>query len=141
MKVSVNDTRLKSGELKMHTKGKPVVKDKEGNTFQVDINDTRLKSGELTGHTKGMVPVKDKYGNNFQVPVNDPRYLSGSLVHVAVGKTLSDNHKKKISDKTKGGKNPAAKAVFINGIIYSTIRDAIKILSVSSYLITTRHTS
>ena len=138
VKVSVNDTRLKSGELKMHTKGKAVVKDKYGNTFQVDINDTRLKSGELTGHTKGMVPVKDKYGNNFQVPVNDRRYLSGSLVHISVGKTLSDNHKKKISDKNKGDKNPAAKAVFINGIIYSTIRDAIKILSVSSYIITTR---
>ena len=138
VKVSVNDTRLKSGELKMHTKGKAVVKDKYGNTFQVDINDSRLKSGELTGHTKGMVPVKDKYGNNFQVPVNDLRYLSGSLVHISVGKTLSDNHKKKISDKTKGDKNPAAKAVFINGNIYSTIRDAIKILSVSSYIITTR---
>ena len=83
----------------MHTKGKAVVKDKYGNTFQVDINDTRLKSGELTGHTKGMVPVKDKYGNNFQVPVNDRRYLSGSLVHISVGKTLSDNHKKKYQIK------------------------------------------
>ncbi len=64
-----------------HTKGKVVVKDKDGNTMQVSVDDLRYLSGELFSIHKGMVPVKDKEGITKYVSINDVNYTSGILVH------------------------------------------------------------
>jgi hypothetical protein len=77
-----------------HTKGKIVVKDKDGNTMQVSVDDPRYLSGELVGVCKGlkhpginlgMVTAKDANGNIIKVSVDDPQYLSGKLVHMSKG--------------------------------------------------------
>lgn len=73
------------------TTGMVVVKDSEGNIFQVAGNDPRYLSGELVGHTKGFVIVKDSNSNIFQVSVNDPRYLSGELKHVNEDYVITKN--------------------------------------------------
>jgi len=64
------------------TKGHVVVKDKQGNTFQVSNDDERYLNGELVGITTGNVTVKDKQGNTFKVPIDDKRYLNGELIHI-----------------------------------------------------------
>ena len=105
LQVSINDPRYLSGELVHIDTGMATVKDSDGNIFKVSVNDPRYLSKELVGHTKGKVPVKDKNGNMFLVDKNDPRYLSGELIHNMIGKTLSTECKKKISDKNSGNKN------------------------------------
>jgi hypothetical protein len=82
-----------------------VVRDKDGNTFQVSINDERYKSGDLVHIANGYVSVVDKEGNNIKVSINDPRYLSGDLVHNMVGKKLTNEHKQNISKASSGEKN------------------------------------
>lgn len=74
-----------NGLLVHNTKGKIVVKDKDGNTMQVDQTDPRYLSGELISIHKGKVTVKDKDGNTFSVNVDDHRYLSGELVYYFKG--------------------------------------------------------
>lgn len=51
--ASVDDPRIKTGELVGITKGMITVKDKDGNTFSVPKDDPRYLSGELVGITKG----------------------------------------------------------------------------------------
>lgn len=51
--TSIDDPRIKSGELVGVTKGYISVKDKDGNTFSVSSDDERYLSGELVGVTKG----------------------------------------------------------------------------------------
>lgn len=60
--VNVNDPRILSGELVHNTKGRCVVKDKDGNIFQTLKDDTRIQTGELQSITKGKTIVKDKDG-------------------------------------------------------------------------------
>ncbi len=62
------------------SKGKVVVRDKDGNIFQTDVDDPRYLSGQLVSHIKGKVTVKDSNGITFQVDKSDPRYISGQLV-------------------------------------------------------------
>jgi len=80
-KVSIDDPRYLSYELKSMNHGYAVVKDKDGNNFKISINDKRYLDGEFVGATIGMVSVKDKDGNNSMVSIDDPRYLSGELKH------------------------------------------------------------
>lgn len=91
--VSIDDSRIKSGELVHALKGKVSVRDKNGNTHHVSVNDPRYLSGEFIGVQKGKVSVKDKDGNNLSVFKDDPRYLSGEFVGVSVGKVV-------VKDKT-----------------------------------------
>ena len=79
---STNDPKYLSGELVGATKGKIVVKNKDGIIFQVDKDDPRYLSGELVGKNKGKISVIDIDGKTSQVDINDPRYLSGMLVSV-----------------------------------------------------------
>ena len=102
--ISVDDTRLKTGELQHYTTGKVAVKDKDGNTFLVNKDDERYLSGELVGHSAGSVVVRDKDGNTMQVSINDERYLSGELIHINKGRKLSADHKASISATSKGHK-------------------------------------
>lgn len=94
LKVSVEDQRLKTGELVGIAKDKVSVKDKQGNYFLVDKTDPRYISGELVGVNKGRsfkqkVPsphkgtflAKDRNGNMCRLTKNDPRYISGEYIH------------------------------------------------------------
>ncbi len=105
--VSVNDDRLKSGELCHYTTGKIVVKDKNGTIFMIDKDDPRYLSGDLVGYSKGKVIVKDKNGNTMKVNKDDPRYLSGELIPINTGRKLSDDQKMAISKSSKGHKKSA----------------------------------
>lgn len=58
-KVSVNDPRYVSGELKHNTKGTVVVKDKTGKKFRVSVDDPRRLSGELVGMNTGNTRPKE----------------------------------------------------------------------------------
>jgi hypothetical protein len=82
-RVSVDDSRLKTGELVGVQKGTVTVKDKRGNTMNVSIDDPRYLSGELVGVAQGYVITKDIYGNVHRVEKKDLRYLSGELVSIS----------------------------------------------------------
>jgi hypothetical protein len=86
--ISVDDERLKTGELMGVNKGMISVRDINGNTFQVSIEDERFLFGELKHTTTGTLPVKDKNDKIFMINKNDERFLSGELVSVNKGKTL-----------------------------------------------------
>ena len=66
-----------------------MVRDKDGNVFQVDKNDHRYINGELESIFKGKVCVKDKDGNTFQVDIDDSRYINRELITTACGKTVA----------------------------------------------------
>lgn len=68
-----------------HTRGKTVVKDKDGTNIMISINDPRYLSGELVGINVNMVNVIDEHGTAIQISKDDPRYLSGELVGVTKG--------------------------------------------------------
>lgn len=70
----ITSEEYQNGDFQHNTKNKAVVKDVDGNTFQVDINDERYLSGELVGHTKGLRVVKDNMGQKFMS--NDPNLTS-----------------------------------------------------------------
>ncbi len=97
--------KVNSGSINFNSVGMVVVRDKDGNTFQVSINDERYKSGDLVPIANGYVSVVDKEGNNMKVSINDPRYLSGDLVHNMVGKKLTNEHKQNISKASSGERN------------------------------------
>ena len=83
--VSVNDERLKTGELVHVNAGMMIAKDTNGNNLQVSVNDERLKTGELVGIAAGMFAAKDIDGNTYYVSVDDPRLKTGELVSVNAG--------------------------------------------------------
>jgi hypothetical protein len=58
MQVDNTDPRYLSGELVSVAKGKTIVRDSEGNTFQIDTTDPRFLSGELVHVTKGKISEK-----------------------------------------------------------------------------------
>lgn len=65
-----------------HAKGKLVVRDLYGNTFQTNSNNPKIKSGELKPILFGKVAVKDSNGKTFSVSKSNPRYLNGELVGI-----------------------------------------------------------
>jgi hypothetical protein len=113
-----------------HVNGRVSVKDKYGNTFSVSVDDERFLSGELKHITHGndnyfhgKVTVRDGNNNTFQVELDNPRYINGELKHnwegryhtdktkeimsknngrPWLGKSLSDEHRKKISESMMG---------------------------------------
>ena len=97
--------KANSSSINFNSVGMVVVRDKDGNIFQVSIDDERYKSGDLVPIANGYVSVVDKEGNNMKVSINDPRYLSGELKHNMVGKKLSEEHKANISKGLSGENN------------------------------------
>lgn len=93
----------------LHNKGKITVKDKNGNTFDVEKNDQRYLSGEVKFIHKGTTTVKDKDGNCFRVNINDSRYISGELVSVNTGvpkkKSSVEKMKKSLREYYKTHRN------------------------------------
>lgn len=84
-------TKLKLEAIEA-SKGKVIVRDSKGDTFQVDKTDSRYLSRELVHITTGKVIVKDTVGNNLQVELTDSRYLARELLHINVGKvTVKDS--------------------------------------------------
>ena len=88
--VSKTDSRYLDGTLISCTKGKAVVKDKDGNRFQVGVNDPRYLSGELVHQNKGdgRFAVHDNDGLRYFISKEDSRYLSGELVAYTKGKAV-----------------------------------------------------
>ena len=125
--VSVDDPRLKTGELVGIRKGFVTVKDAFGNTKSVSVNDPRYLSGELvhvmtnciivedqsgkkvrkniddpclqSGEYSKLVNVKDSSGRILNVSMNDPRYMSGELVPIWKGRHHSEDTIKKLKNK------------------------------------------
>lgn len=67
IRVSKDDPRYISGELKSINKGKITVRDKNGLVFHVDKEDPRFLNGELIHNTKGLImtcPYCKKTGGN-----------------------------------------------------------------------------
>ncbi len=145
--VNVNDKRIISGELKHPSSGLIVVKDKFGNMSVINKNDPRYKSGEYVSNMKGLFHAKDKNGNSYTISKSDPRYLSGELFGATKGYKSSDETRRKISqnssrhmagkkhsktsiklmvDKKLGSKNPRARSISVNGMIFDTILEASK---------------
>jgi hypothetical protein len=61
------------------------VKDKDGNTFQINKDDDRFISGELVGVTTGMNTVFDSKGHSHYVSKYDSRILSGEFKQFTSG--------------------------------------------------------
>lgn len=66
-----------------------------------DLNCYNLILGGKNLNITGTVCVKDRNGNTFLVSQNDERYLSGELKHTNCFRTLSDETKRKLSEKAK----------------------------------------
>lgn len=103
-----DDPRFLSGELVGLNKNKAMVKDKDGNKFQVSIDDPRYLSGELVhaakgykhsevfkqkmkgrklsketlNKLKGYFLAKDKDGNRYRITKDDPRWINKELVGI-----------------------------------------------------------
>lgn len=95
-RISIDDPRYLSGELKGICSGTSSVIDKNGNVFRINIDDLGYISGELRSISYGKVSVVDEYGNRFQVNKSDPRYLSGELKFLWCGKKHTHESKIKI---------------------------------------------
>lgn len=100
--VNIDDDRIKSGYLKYWATGKKIMKDKDGNIYSLDINDN---NPDFVGIAKGFRTVVDQYGNTFRVAINDPRIKTENLVSVCTGRSLTEEHKQKISNASKGENN------------------------------------
>lgn len=59
MRVSKDDPRFESGELKYMFAGKTAVRDKDGNVFMVELDDPRYLSGELISNKVGTKRPKE----------------------------------------------------------------------------------
>lgn len=108
---SCEDPKYLSGELVAHNIQTITVKDKSNNFLKVHIEDPRYLSGELVPINKGMITVKWADGRNddvFNVAKDDPRYISGELVGFHKGKIISDETKKKLSERAKARKGKYA---------------------------------
>lgn len=110
------------GNIRADNTGKVVVKDTNGNIFQVDVTDQRYISGELMFYAigkkhsneykikqsivqSGKVTMFDPVINkNIRVAVNDSRIKSGELIPFNLGKHHQTESKKKISNALKGRK-------------------------------------
>ena len=79
-RVSVDDPRYLSRELKPISSGLAVVKDNKGNIYHVSVDDPRYLSGELVSIMKGKIRVRDCNNQKMFVSVDDPRYLCGDLI-------------------------------------------------------------
>lgn len=63
LKVTVDDPRYLSGELKHNTAGTVVVKDLNGKTFRVSIDDPRRTTGELMNINQGIKQTPERIQN------------------------------------------------------------------------------
>lgn len=89
IKVSTDDPRLISGELRPFSAGMVSVKDSDGNTMRVHKTDPRYLSGELVGVKKGST-------------ISDDHKLI--LSQCGLGRTHTDESKEKISKGNTGKK-------------------------------------
>ena len=101
-RVSVEDERYKSGELRNIMASLVSVYDKEDNSYKTITPEEFHSNGDrYIGVTKGKVVVKDDKGEILLVDVEDERYKSGELTVVWKGKKHSEETKIKISETHK----------------------------------------
>lgn len=116
--VSKDDPKWLDGTYISTSKGKIRVFDTISKTFimiRPDEYVDKFKSGEYVKKPQkrpsrqGMCTFVDSEGNTYYTSVDDSRVLSGELFGITTGKTLSDEHKKKIKEWHKSnntsGKN------------------------------------
>lgn len=102
----------KSEDLVGYTYGKTLVRRKgtDEKYFYVDKDDPRI-GNEFETRTKGFVNViNPDTGEVMNISCQDPKYLAGEYVHMNKGKTLTEEHKQKISDSFKQRKSQGLKA-------------------------------
>lgn len=84
-----SDDRVKTGELVHMNTGKVHVKDKVGNSYQVDVSDERITTGELLPTRTGYTIAKNEDGSYFAVSIEE--FKSKNYKGVTHGKTVAMN--------------------------------------------------
>lgn len=149
-----------NGKLIPFFKGKVVTKDINNNIHHVKCGDPRITSGELQYYCSGL-----KHGPKSEVAKNKiSNALKGKklsnetknkISNTLKGRRLSNDTREKMSISRKGRifsaetlkkmsmaqsleKNPSAKKVSINGVVFGCITSASKILNVNRSTVTSR---
>lgn len=105
---------------KCHTKGKAVVKDKDGNVFCVELTDSRYASGELVSVSKGK-----KFTEEHKAKISFK------------GKKHSEETKRKMSEARKGKKlnhKSRAKKIYQYDVNWNYIREWETITAAAKFL-------
>jgi hypothetical protein len=85
--VSVDDPRIKTGELVSLNCRKIHALTSSGESISVFTDDPRIKTGELKVFSKGRIKAKDtKTGETFYVSLKDERLVSGEFVPFSKGR-------------------------------------------------------
>lgn len=107
-----------SGEQHKNT---VTVKDTIGNYYRVPLSDPRYISGEFIGTTRGLVMARCTTTNEYiQIPISEFTLgkAAGLFVGVTSGKTLSQDHKDKLSTRNIGKKrSPEHKVNYAAGVL------------------------
>lgn len=103
--LKTDDPLIKELGLIGNRKGMTSVIDKYGNTFSVETTDPRLKAGKLKGIRSGIASYRSNCGEIYNLKTDDPIIKELNLVHVNVGRTLSDEVREKYSARSKGSNN------------------------------------
>lgn len=101
MQVSVDDERIKNGELVGATKGQKVGKVKvylNGKITFISTSDERFLSGELKAFNIGKTLVCDNNGKCFMTSKDDNRIKNGEINYFWTGRTHKEETKEKQRD-------------------------------------------
>lgn len=90
--TTTDDPRILTKEIVGLNHQLVIVKDNDGNKFQVPIDDPRYISGELVGHTKGYAMYKSKLsGESMYLSKYDPRVISKEFIGISTGISMGSN--------------------------------------------------
>lgn len=163
-RVSADDPRYLSGELVPVSKGMVIVKDKDGNIMQVSADDPKYLNGELIFHRTGEKYSKEhreKISKALKGVTRSEEHRE-KISKTLKGVSFSKERREKMCGRTStnsprfgkktchqnilrgenhpnfGKKRPAKKTVSIEGIIYPSIRAAVRELNLSQACVTNR---
>lgn len=100
--VNSDDKNFLNGIYRHITKNYAVMKNKNNEIVQVHVSNI---TDDMVGVVKGTVVVTDGT-RHFRVTCNDDRINTGELTYSVIGRTHTNETKKKISDAVKGEKHP-----------------------------------
>jgi len=87
-----NCYNIQTGGTGWGATGLTVVKDKDGNTFEIETTNEKYINGEYISVHKGKTSYKDKNGNIIYTDINDERIFNGELVGNTKNKILVKNN-------------------------------------------------
>lgn len=96
IKISINDERYKSGELKHVSYGKIMVIDNETNKYTTVYKEDPLYKIRYIPVTTGKMVAKDINNNHYFIDKNDERLNTKELVHISKGTFMSQTQKNKL---------------------------------------------